>query len=310
LLTGEERYLDPYHEAKQELAANLEKLRTDGVASQAKQEPLGPTRLAHRCVGAVVAPRTPVRNRRIAAAVVVGLVILVLAFVRLRLMRPGPPPRMSAQEALLSRQNEELAKLASAAENGTLLDFKGVLIVVDQVLVQDLLRAVTPLEADVGSGFHVKIDSADTAFGDGVALVRMTGTASVGGASVGSQVTVLGAIDVVELDPISGVLQCGVRILGVEAQDATALGHNDPVARLTEALTRGGLSLLLGSLEIPVRVENRLSIPAVESKRLDIAAENLPLTIAVQEVKVFGGRLWVFVDATLAPSPTKPEAKS
>jgi hypothetical protein len=247
-----------------------------------------------------------VRNLRIAVVVA----ILVLAFAVLRLMRPGPPPRTSAREALLSRQNVELLKLATAAENGTLLDFEGVLIVVDQALVQDLLRAVTPLEADVGSGFHVKVDSADTAFGDGVALVSMTGTASVGGASVGSQVTVLAAIDVVELHPISGVLECRVSILGVEAQDATALGRNDPVGRLTETLTRGGLAMLLGSLEIPVSVENRLSIPAVESKRLQIAAENLPLTIAVQQVKAFGGRLWVFVDAALAPGPTKVEAAS
>jgi hypothetical protein len=252
-------------------------------------------------------PPTPVRELRIAAAVVVGLAILVLAFAQLR---PGRPPPMSVREALLSRQNQELVKLALAAENGTLLDFKGVLIVVDQVLVQDLIRAVTPLEADVGSGFHVKIDSADTAFGDGVALVRMVGRASVGGAAVGSQVTVLAAIDVVELHPISGVLECRVSILGVEAQDATALGRNDPVGRLTETLTRGGLALLLGSLEIPVSVENRLSIPAVDSKRLQIAAENLPLTIAVQQVKAFGGRLWVFVDAALAPSSTKGEAAS
>jgi hypothetical protein len=217
---------------------------------------------------------------------------------------------MSAQEALLSRQNQELVGLVSAAENGTLLDFKGVLVAVDEALVRDLLRAVTPLEADVGNGFHVRIDSADAAFGDGVALVRMTGTASAGGVSVGSHVTVFGAIDVVQLDPISGVLQCGVSVLSVEAQDSTTLGHDDPVGRLTEALTHGGLSLLLGSFEIPVSLESRLSIPAVESKRLHIAAENLQLTIGVQRVKVFGGRLWVFVDASLAPRPTRPEAKS
>jgi hypothetical protein len=46
----------------------------------------------------------------------------------------------------------------------------------------------------------------------------------------------------------------------------------------------------------------------VESKRLQIAAENLPLTIAVQEVKAFGGRLWVFVDAALAPRGATLEA--
>jgi hypothetical protein len=251
-----------------------------------------------------------VRKLRIGAAVVVGLAILVLALVQLRLVRPGHPPPMSAREALLSRQNQELVKLVADAENGTLLDFKGLLIVVDQVLVRDLLRAVTPLEADVGHGFYVKIDSADTTFGDGVALVRMTGTASMGSTSVGSQVTVLAAIDVVELHPVSGVLECRVSILGVDAQDTGALGHHDPVGRLTEALARGGLALLVGPLEIPVSVEDRLSIPAVESKRLQIPAENLPLTIAVQQVKAFGGRLWVFVDAALAPGPAKVEAPS
>jgi hypothetical protein len=247
---------------------------------------------------------------RVAAAVVVGLavLVLVLAIALPRLTGLGQAPRISAREALLSRQNAELLKLATAAENGTLLDFKGVLIVVDEALVQDLLRAVTPLEADVGSGFHVKIESADTAFGDGVALVSMTGTASLGGTSVGSRVTVLAAIDVVELHPVSGILECRVSILGVDAQDTGALGRGDPVGRLTEALTRGGLALLLGPLEIPVSVEDRLSLPAVESKRLRIAAEDIPLTIAVQQVKAFGGRLWVFVDAALAPRRATLEA--
>jgi hypothetical protein len=250
------------------------------------------------------------KQLRVASAAVVGLAILLLAFAQLWLLRPGRPPRVSAREALLSRQNGELLKLVTAAENGTLLDFKGMLIIVDQALVQDLLRAVTPLEADVGSGFQVKVDSADTAFADGVALVSMTGTARVGGAPMGSQVTVLAAIDVVELHPVSGVLECRVSILGVDAQDASVLGHGDPVGRLSEALTRGGLELLLGPLEIPVSIEDRLSIPAVESKRLQIAAENLPLTMAVKQVKAFGGRLWVFVDASLAPNAVKTEAAS
>lgn len=249
------------------------------------------------------------RILRICGGVVLGLGVLALAFVQARLAATARPASVSAQEALLSRQNLELVKLSTAAENGTLLDFKGVLIVVDQALVQDLLRAATPLEADVGKGFHVRIDSAESAFGDGVALLRLVGTARVGRTDVGSPVTVLAAIDIVELDPVSGVLQCGVSILGVDAKDAAALGRADAVGRLTEALAHGGLSLLLGRLEIPVSVENRLSIPAVESTRLRIPAEDLPLTLSVQQVKVFGGRLWVFVDASLAPNPARVEAK-
>ncbi|MEO8358528.1 MAG: hypothetical protein ABI672_00740 [Vicinamibacteria bacterium] len=240
------------------------------------------------------------RALKVVGAIVVLLVIGVACFFIAKSLMPGPP-RVSARESLLIKQNEELAKLADAAEKGTLLDFKNVMIVVDQVLVQDLLRAVTPMQADVGKGFHLVINSADAAFGDGVALVRLTGNANVGGTSVGSEVTVYGAIDVVRLDPVSGVLQCSINVLGVEAVNAAALGRGDPVGRLTEALTHGGLALLLGGLEIPVSIEDKLSIPAVESKRLQIKAENLPLTVAAEQIKVFAGKLWVFVDVALAP---------
>ncbi len=229
------------------------------------------------------------------------------AVVQLRLTRPS---RLSAQEALLTRQNQALLELTAAAEAGTLLDFKDILVVVDQSLIQDLLRAVTPMDADVGKGFHLRIDSAETAFGDGVALVRMSGIANLDASPIGAQVTVFGAIDAVQIDPASGVLRCNVSILGVEAQDAAALGRNDPVGRLTEALAHGGLSLLLGGLEIPVRVENHLLIPAVSSKRLQIVAGQLPLTVGARLIKVFGGKLWVFVDVALKPHAPAAEAKS
>lgn len=245
-------------------------------------------------------------------AAVVGVVVVLLAGLALviqqRRMRPGGPARLSAQEAMLSRQNEELARLTAAAEKGTLLDFEGLLVVIDQALVQDLLRAVTPLEADVGGGFHVRIDATEAVFGDGLALVRMRGTANLEGASVGAPVTVLGVVDGVEIAPASGVLRCDVGILGVEAEDAAALGLGDPLGRLTEALAHGGLSLLLGPLEIPVRVEDRLTIPEVTKERLHIAAERLPLSVSAQQVKVFGGRLWVFVDVDVAAPAKAPGA--
>src|SRR6185295_7259732 len=178
------------------------------------------------------------------------------------------PSRITAEETLLTKQHQALIELTASAEKGTLLDFKDILVVVDQSLVQDLLRAVTPMDADVGNGFHVRIDSAETAFGDGVALLRLTGTARVNDSTMGAEVAVYGAIDGVHIDSKTGVLRCNVSILGVEAQDTAALGRNDPIGRLTEALTHGGLSMLLDVLEIPVRIEDRLSIPAVASKRL------------------------------------------
>jgi hypothetical protein len=207
---------------------------------------------------------------------------------------------------MLTRQNQALLEMTAVAEKGSLIDFKDILAVVDQSVVQDLLRAVTPMEGDVGKGFHVRIDSAETAFGDGVALVRLSGTASLNDAKASAQVTVLGAIDTVKVDPASGVLRCNVSILGVETPDSSALGWGDPVGRLTEALVHGGLSTLLGDFEIPVRVEDRLEIPAVDSKRLQIVAEQLPLAVSAQQVRVFGGKLWIYIDVALKPRTPSP----
>ena len=161
---------------------------------------------------------------------------------------------VSVQETLLVRQTQELGRLVAAADHGSLFDFDGILVVVDQGLVQELLRGATPLEADVGGGFHVRVDSAEASFADGLAVVRLDGQASVAGKTASADVKVYGAIDVVALDSKSGVLTCRVSVWGVEAAHADVLGIHQPVRRLTEALTQGGLALLLGSIEIPVRI--------------------------------------------------------
>jgi hypothetical protein len=232
-----------------------------------------------------------------ALGVAAALAFLTLGVVQLVVMRRAAAPLTSAREALLTLQNQELEALVASAEAGKLLDFDGVLVVVDEALVRDLLRAATPLEAKIGGGFHVKIETADAAFSGGVALVTLTGLASLEGGPDSSRVTVFSAIDVVALNPATGTLHCSVSILGVEAEDPLAFGQKIPMGKLTEELAHGGLSLLLGSIEIPVSVEDKVSIPEVSGKRLHIAAETLPLTVAVRQAKAFGRRLWVIVDA-------------
>ncbi len=236
------------------------------------------------------------------------LVLLVGGFIEYR-QRGRVLSRQSAREALLLRQIQALRELTQDGDRGTLLDFKGILIVVDETLVQDMLRTVSPLDAEIGGGFHVTVESVKAEFKGGVALVSMTGTATAQGAQVGAMVTVFGSIDAVAIDPASGLLRCNLGILAVEAENADTLGGNDPVGRLSEALTEGGLAALLGPLEIPVRLDNALTIPAVDSKRLDITAETLPLMVAARRIKVFGGKLWIFVDAGLSQPPAPAKAK-
>jgi hypothetical protein len=173
-------------------------------------------------------------------AVALAAVVLVAAGIGARVATRDPD--VPAEEVVLIRQNQELQGLVASAERGTLLDFQQVLVVVDQHLVQDLVSAAVPLEGDVGHGYHVRIERAEASFGDGVALLLLHGRASLVGKGASATMSVYGGLDVVALDPASGVLRCNVKVFGVETTEADVLGLDRPVRRLTDALAEGGLA--------------------------------------------------------------------
>ena len=172
------------------------------------------------------------------------------------------------------------------------MSFAHALVVVDQRLVQDLLRAAMPIAGPVGA-FEVRLESAEASFEDGLALVHLTGKATLIESSVSANLRVYGGLEVVNMDPQSGRLRCEVRVFGVEVHRTNLIGIDEPLRDLTEALSHGGLAALLRFVEIPVRFDDHLSLPAVDSKRLRIPAAEVPVRGEVAEVKAFGGKLWL-----------------
>lgn len=240
------------------------------------------------------------RLRRAALGLCALAIVGVLLALAWRSWRPAAAA-VSAEELVLARQTRELQMLVAAAERGALLDFQHVLVVVDQLLVQDLLRATLPAEGLV-SGVQVRLESVEASFGDGLALVRLNGKASWAEQAATADLQVFGGLEVAGLEPSSGSLLCRVKVFGVVAKRASFLGLDEPLRSLTEALTHGGLEAVLQAVEIPVRVEDHLSLPAVSTKRVRIAALELPIKAEVAEVRVFGGKLWVALALSM-PEP-------
>ena len=81
---------------------------------------------------------------------------------------------------------------------------------------------------------------------------------------------VYGGLEVVSIDPGSGLLRCQVRVFGVESDHASGLGLAGPLRELSQALGHGGLDALLSFVEIPVRFDDHLALPAVSWRRLRI----------------------------------------
>lgn len=203
-------------------------------------------------------------------------------------------PLPSAEEQVLQRQITAIESLLSAARTGSILPFEQVLVVIDQSLVQDIVTAVLPLEGDVG-GFHLRIEGAEAAFGDGVALLRLRGRVNSAGDAASASMVVYGGIDAAELSPQSGLLRGRVSVYGVQVQKADVLGVDE--RGLTRALARAGLTTLLPFVEVPIRFQDTIAIPAVRSEKLQIRAAQMPLNAKVALLRAFGGKLCVVVEA-------------
>ena len=155
---------------------------------------------------------------------------LLLATLTCRARTPDPTP----EELSLTRQVAGLRTLVGAAEQGKLVDFEQMLIVVDQRVVERLLASVVPVEGDVGGGFRVRLDSARAEFRDGVALLNLAGEVRLVGRAASATMVVYGGLDQAELEPSSGMLRSSVKVFAVEIPKADVLGVDEPVRRQTK----------------------------------------------------------------------------
>jgi hypothetical protein len=218
-------------------------------------------------------------------------------------------PPVSAEEALLSRRVEGLRRLLAAGRSESLVDFKQILVVVPEDMVRALLRATIPFEKTIADRYRIEVGSAAAEFSDGFALVRLAGRAEMIGRPVSAEVEILGGLEVLGLED-TGVLRCHVRVFAVEAREANVAGLDEPIRKLIEDLGRDGLNSLLSVFDVPVRVENRLVLPAVRTRRLQLAAAEVPVAAKVVEVRVFAHRLWVGVSASVGESAAAASTQS
>ena len=227
----------------------------------------------------------------------------------------------SAEQAVLERRREGLAGLTAAARRGALLPFDKMLVVADEGLVRQVIAATLPFERVILDRYRIQVSRAEVHFDDGFGLVRLDGEASFADRPEKeghAEVTVFGGLDVVALDPDSGVLRGSVKVIALDARRVNVYGlRSFMVEDLVEQLGRERLdafSALASSIEIPVRLEGNVTLPAVELGEVRIAAATIPVRAAVADVKAFRGKLWVSVDisahtATPAPPTASPPAR-
>ena len=220
-----------------------------------------------------------------------------------------------AEEAVLERRRQGLMTLVQAAAQGPLVsrDANRILFLVDQSLVAALLATQVPREYVVEDVFRIWVTGARITFEDGLALVRLDARASLVGAEddAFADVAVFGDLEILRQQPSAAVLRARINLIAVDVRRVEVAGKRRDADDLVERLGKSRLSAfakLASDLEIPVRHEHAIEMPAVDDGPVRIEATTLPLRLSLVDVKAFKGRLWISMASSFdaeAPPPAR-----
>jgi hypothetical protein len=178
-------------------------------------------------------------------------------------------------------------------------------IVIPGSLVDELLEVALPVQANVDGRFRITADSARVDFRGALALVRLAARVEwLDRDNVSADIDVVGSLQVLEIDTVSGTLVSRVEILGFETRNVQLGALSPPAGRLLDEFAErpaSELNALLSRIEIPVRLFPSIPLPTVAEDEISIAGMQIPLETRVQEVRVGAGRLWVYVQIGMTP---------
>ena len=234
-----------------------------------------------------------------------GAVAVVVGVVAFRQGERSPaPPALGLPFEVLEHRNDALRKLIDAGQEGPLIPFDQILVAVDQALVQDLISSAVPFERTVAQKYRIRVDRAGVEFEDGLALVWLGGRASLADwpeEEAFADITVFGALNVVEIDPASGLLRAHVEVLSLQAHRVDLLGLPAPIKDLVASLGKEKVeefNVLASPVEIPVKVQSHVSLPEVGPEGgVHIEGVSIPIHAAVKGMKALRGKLFVSVGA-------------
>lgn len=221
-----------------------------------------------------------------------------------RVRESSEAARAKAQKAFLEEQLSGLRELLARAERGELVTTDQIAISVDEGVAREILNASLPLERVLGKHARITILSGEPFFrGTKAALLFQARITSEDLPDQFAELELGGGLQDMKL--VDGILAAGVDLVHFRVQEASV----GPLAGLVEGLVRNNLGLLEDAIprfEIPVRLDQKLSVERFQEGPVSARGGELPLSVAVSQVLPVNQRLWVLLDAKAGPWKPAP----
>lgn len=220
---------------------------------------------------------------------------------------------LRAQKVVLQREVDGLRQVVGRLEQGEpMLPLDDVAIAIDDAFVRDVIAAQLPFEADV-SRFHLTLKEAEVTF-RGSPVVRLRGSL-VGRErqAIEAAVSVIGALEDIRVDGATSTLLAKIAVDHLGIEKAAGIESILSGATLDELArtVRMQIKDQLPPIQIPVRVQQSIDLPAVTRGPVRIDGATMPLQVVVSQVVAGQGRLWIavhFQPGDLVKTKDAPEA--
>jgi hypothetical protein len=220
---------------------------------------------------------------------------------------------LHAQKVVLKREVDGLRESVARLEKGQpILPLDDVVIAIDDALLRDLITAQLPFETDVDR-FHLRLTEAEVQF-RGSPVVRLRGALdSKKRPDLGAAVNVMGALEDIQVEQASSTLRARIAVDHLGIEKAAGIEQLLSGATLDELarMVRLQLKDRLPPIQIPVKVQQSIDLPAVTRGPVRIDGAKMPLRVAVSQVLAGQGRLWIavhFQPGDLVKTADAPEA--
>ena len=220
---------------------------------------------------------------------------------------------LRAKKVVLKREVEGIREIVARLERGEpMLPLDDVAISIDDTFVRDLVAAQLPFDMDVDR-FHLSLKEAEAQF-RGSPVVRLRGALHLKEKpDLEATVNVIGALEDIQVDQSTSTLKARIAVDHIGIEKAAGIERVLAGSTLDEAarLVRLQIKDRLPPIQIPVKVQQSIDLPAVTNGPVRIDGARMPLQVAVSQVAAGQGKLWIavhFQPGDLVKTADAPEA--
>ena len=209
---------------------------------------------------------------------------------------------LQAQKAQLERELEGLRESAALVSRGeSLIPASDVVVAIQEALIQGLIARRLPIDIEAAP-YRMALTAVDVGF-NGAPTVQLRGMVSRDGLpGIVVAVKLIGALSRIDVDTTTFTLRAQISADHLEIESTAGVGSLFSGSSLDDVAELLRLELVeqLPVVEIPVRIQEDILIPAVTDGPVQIASVRFPVKASVSRVFAANGRLWIGLHVEVA----------